>query len=352
MDSHAGGVIRYRMASAALSVEIINRGCAITCLEAPDRHGHRANVVLGYPDIEGYVRGDEYFGVVVGRVANRIAQGHFRLGRRGVHLPRNHGAHHLHGGNVGFGRRLWRVSRARAGASATLELELLSPDGEDGYPGKLSATVTYTLREGGELEMRYGAMTEAPTIVNMTNHAYFNLRGEGRGDVLGHELTLAASHYCPVDEELIPTGEIRAVTGTPFDFRQPVAIGRRIGGPDAQLAHAHGYDHCMVLDGPPILDAHPTQARPWRHAGTLRDPESGRRLTVHTDQPGLQLYTGNFLDGTVIGSHGARYPCHGGVCLETQKFPDAPNHPNFPSIELQPAQRYEATTVLRLDVLP
>jgi aldose 1-epimerase len=346
VESYADGVIRYRMASAAVCVEIINLGCAITRIDAPDREGAPANVVLGYPAIDGYVSGGEYFGVVVGRVANRIAHGRFRLGGRVVHLSRNHGPHHLHGGDVGFSRRLWRVRRASPGASATLEMELLSPEGEEGYPGNLCATVTYTLRQGGELEARYSATTDAPTIVNMTNHSYFNLRGEGRGDVLGHELAIAADRYCPVDGELIPTGELCAVTGTAFDFRRPVAIGQRIAEPDTQLEHARGYDHCMVLE------AAPARSQGLQRACTLHDPGSGRRLSVHTDQPGLQLYTGNFLDGTVIGSHGTVYRRHAGVCLETQKYPDAPNHPDFPSVKLEPGERYEATTVLRFDVLP
>jgi len=329
-----------------MAVDVLSLGCAIVRIEVPDRFGSRSNIVLGYAETNAYARGDEYFGVIVGRVANRIAGGRFQLQGREVQLVRNHGRHHLHGGDMGFSRKLWEVRRATSGACATLELTMSSPAGDEGYPGTLSAAVVYTLHPGGELCMRYSAVTDAPTVVNMTNHSYFNLQGEGTGDVLGHELSIAADRYCAVDGELIPTGELVATAGTAFDFREPVAIGRRIGEDDEQLRHAGGYDHCLVLDAPIAGELG------LRHACTLHDPGSGRRLTVQTDQPGLQLYSGNFLDGTVIGSHGTLYQRHAGVCLETQAFPDAPNHPNFPSIELLPGEHYEATTVMRLDVLP
>jgi len=336
----------FRLRAGVYSVDIITLGCAITRLEIPDKAGRIANVALGYKNIQDYARGAQYFGATVGRVANRIAHGRFRLGDRQVKLSLNHGRHHLHGGIVGFDKRLWSAREVAADSSARLEMQLQSADGEEGYPGNLTASVLYTLRPSGELRMDYAATTDAATTVNMSNHSYFNLGGEGSGDILAHELRVNAGRFCAVDAELIPTGELRSVAGTAFDLRSPARIGERIRADDAQLLQAGGYDHCMVLDsmrtsvGDPML------------ACTLSDPVSGRRLDISTDQPGLQLYSGNRLDGSIVGSGGKAYQRHAGVCLETQGFPDAPNQPSFPAVTLLPGERYAAITTWKFGVLP
>ena len=341
-------IARYEMRAGAFSMDVLSVGCAISRLDVPDRFGRMANVVLGHADLADYATGPrEYFGVVVGRVGNRIADGRFVLDGRDHRLSVNVGSHHLHGGANGFDRRPWRVVDQRAdGESASLRLRLVSPDGDQGYPGELTATVTYTLSGDGELRFDYEATTDASTLVNLTQHSYFNLGGEGSGDVLGHELAIDADAHCAVDGTLIPTGELRPVDGTPFDFRRARSIGVALQGRDRQLELAGGFDHCMVL--PHWAATH----RTVRHACTLSDATSGRRLRVATDQPGVQFYSGNFLDGTARGPAGVAYSRHAGLCLETQHFPDAPHHAGFPSIVLRPGERYTATTVLRFDVLP
>jgi aldose 1-epimerase len=335
----------YRLLAGACSLEVITLGCAITRLEIPDRAGRPANVVLGHARIEDYAHGEQYFGATVGRVANRIASGRVALDDRQVQLSQNHGRHHLHGGTVGFGKRIWNARVVSAAGVATLEMRLQSADGEEGYPGNLAAQVLYSLRPSGELRMEYAATTDAPTVVNMTNHSYFNLGGEGSGDMLAHELRVDAGQFCAVDAELIPTGELQPVAGTAFDFRRPASIGERIGSNDCQLLRAGGYDHCLVLD------SSRTRSRGLRPVGMLSDPVSGRRVGIATDQPGLQLYSGNFLDGSVLGSSGTAYQRHAGVCLETQGFPDAPNHASFPPVTLRPGERYTAVTVWTFGVL-
>jgi len=349
VETDAGQAItRFRLRAGACALEVIDAGCAITRLSVPDRSGAQHNVVLGYADLREYlgVR-REYFGAVVGRVANRIAHGEFELAGRRHSLARNDGRHHLHGGRIGFDRRSWRVVDIDANeAAAWIVFDRHSDDGEEGYPGALHVCVTYTLTADGELRLEYQATTTATTIVNLTNHTYFNLGGAGRGDVLQHQLQVEADAFCAVDEGLIPTGELRPVEGTPFDFRRSTPIGQRLDAADAQLEHAGGYDHCYVLRPrtPPSAEL--------RAACVLDEPCSGRRLRVWTDRPGVQFYSGNFLDGTAVGSDDARYGRHAGLCLETQAFPDAPHQSGFPSIVHVPGRRYRAVTVWRFEVLP
>lgn len=340
-------VERYRLEAGPLALEVVTLGATITALEVPDHSGHQANVVLAHDKLEHYTdAGRAYFGATIGRVANRIKHGRFELDGRTYQLACNNGPNHLHGGLRGFDQHGWEVRHAGAGDAATIELARTSPAGEEAYPGALRASVTYTLHPQGELTIRYEATTDAPTLVNLTNHAYFNLRGAGHGNVLEHELWVAADTFLPVDATLAPTGELRSVGGTPFDFRRPTPIGSRLGDADPQLQFAGGYDHCMVLR------AAPGEANGLRQACSLRDPDSHRRLEVWTDRPGLQFYSGNFLDGSAIGPGGQRYLRHAGLCLETQEFPDAPSHPSFSSIRLDPGQTYRAVTVWRFDVLP
>jgi len=341
-------VERLRLRAAPFSMECLNVGCAITRLEVPDREGRAANVVLAYRSVQDYLADDrrEYFGVVVGRVANRIARGRFVLEGHEHRLATNDGSNHLHGGRRGFDRRAWTVVETRGGDTASARLRLTSPDREEGYPGELTATVDYTLAPDGTLRIDYAATTTATTVVNLTQHSYFNLGGEGSGDALAHEIEIAADEVCVVDRGLIPTGELRPVAGTAFDLREARSIGDALAHADPQLRVAGGFDHCVALRG-----WRNDPAR-MRHACTLADPRSGRRLRVDTDQPGLQFYSGNFLDGRVAGPGGSPYGRHAGVCLETQHFPDAPNRTDFPSVVLRPGERYATATVLRFDVLP
>jgi aldose 1-epimerase len=341
-------VEQLRLHAGSLSLECLSLGCAITRLEAPDRHGRPANVVLGYRDAQDYGADTrrEYFGVVVGRVANRIGGGRFVLDGHEHRLATNDGANHLHGGRRGFDRRAWTVVETRGGESAIVRFQRTSADREEGYPGQITATVTYALAPDGTLRIDYEATTAATTIVNLTQHSYFNLAGEGSGDILEHEIEIAADEMCVIDRGLIPTGELRAVAGTPFDLREMRSIASAMSPSDPQLRVAGGFDHCFALRG--WRDGLGT----LRRACTLTDPRSGRRLRVDTDQPGVQFYSGNFLDGTAVGPAGRAYGRHAGVCLETQAFPDAPNRPEFPSIVLRPGERYVSTTVLRFDVLP
>lgn len=352
VPADAGEAIeRFRLRAGACAMEVIDAGCAITRLCVPDRSGAHDNVVLGYADLRGYLGARrEYFGAVVGRVANRIADGAFELGGRRHALACNDGRHHLHGGRIGFDRRSWHVVETSVDAAAArIVFERHSADGEEGYPGALHVRVSYTLTAHGELTLEYRATAAATTIVNLTNHSYFNLAGAGAGggDVLQHLLQIEADAFCAVEEGLIPTGELRPVAGTPFDFRRPTPIGQRLGARDVQLERAGGYDHCYVL-----RQTAPGSAGLLRPACVLDEPRSGRRLRVSTDRPGMQFYSGNFLDGTAPGHDGVFYRRHAGLCLETQAFPDAPHHPQFPSIVLEPGRPYRAVTVWRFEVLP
>ncbi|MEK0085629.1 aldose epimerase family protein [Benzoatithermus flavus] len=336
-----GGVVeRYRMTNArGTEVELLTLGGIITAIRVPDRAGRLGNVALGFARLEDYVARSPYFGALIGRYANRIAGARFTLDGQVYRLAANRGRNTLHGGATGFDKRLWQAEEVAAPDGPAVALVYRSPDGEEGYPGNLDVRVICTLTDGDELRIDYRAETDRPTIVNLTNHTYFNLEGEGSGDVLGHELMLAASAYLPTDAEQIPTGEVASVTGTPFDFRAPKPIGAEIRAGHEQLARGRGYDHCFVLDK--------AASGELSLAARVRAPGSGRVLEVLTTQPGIQFYTGNYLDGTLIGAGGRIYRQSDGFCLETQHFPDSPNQPQFPSTVLRPGEVFASTTVYR-----
>lgn len=325
----------------APTVAISSYGAYIVSILAPDREGKAADVVLGYPDLAGYLADTASLGPIVGRYANRIARGEFTLGGTRYTLARNNGPNHLHGGIEGFSKKVWSPRIVSGPDGDAVELTYVSPDGEEGYPGTLTVTVVYSLTADGGLKLDYSATTDAETVLNLTNHAYFNLAGEGSGDILDHELQIEADTFTVVDDTLIPTGEIRPVEGTPFDFRQPTAIGARVDAADPQLQAGGGYDNNFVVRGEPGV---------LRLAARVNEPGSGRVLEVLTTEPGIQLYTGNFLDGSIGGKSGRAYEKRSGFCLETQHYPDSPNHPEFPSVVLAPGRRYTQTTVFRFGV--
>ena len=337
---------RYTLSNRrGMQAQIITYGGIVTELTARDRRGHHEDVVLGFDQLDGYLQGSPYFGALIGRYGNRIANGRFGLEGREYHLATNNGPNSLHGGLKGFDKVVWRVKWAGVGPrGAELTLHYVSRDGEEGYPGSLEVTATYTLTEDDALRLDYTATTDQDTVVNLTQHSYFNLRGQGHGDILEHQVEIDADRFTPVDSTLIPTGELRSVTGTPFDFRTLTPIGSRIESNDEQLRFGHGYDHNWVIRG--ARAAGGAVGRLTLDA-TVYEPESGRVLEVRSDQPGLQFYTGNFLDGTIHGKGGKVYPYRGALCLETQHFPDSPNKPSFPSTELKPGQTYHTVTVYR-----
>jgi aldose 1-epimerase len=327
----------YTLTDGAYEAQIATYGGVVVSLKAPDRNGKAGDVVLGFDDLDGYVSNfngpsNAFFGALIGRYANRVAHGSFTLDGQKYSLPKNNGENTLHGGPHGFNNVVWKAKAIANG----VELTYLSKDGEAGFPGNLTATVRYTLVKG-DLRIEYSATTDKDTVINLTNHSYFNLAGEG--DILKNELTLHASRFTPVDAGLIPTGELKKVESTPFDFRKATAVGARIGADDAQLHLGHGYDHNWVLD---------SGGGKFAEAAEVYDPSSGRVLKVWTDQPGIQFYTGNFLDGSIKGKGGKPDILHGALCLETQHFPDSPNHPDFPTAELKPGQRYHTVTVYSL----
>jgi aldose 1-epimerase len=330
---------------AGTEVRVAEYGATILSIRVPDRAGRLDDVTLGFDRVEDYLRNPRYIGAVVGRYTNRIAGGRFTLDGREYTLARNNGPNHLHGGTRGFDKVVWQGERIERGDTVGVRLRYRSQAGEEGYPGTLEASVTYMLTSSNELVMEYDATTDAPTIVNLTNHTFFNLAGAGAGDVLDHELTLNASRFTPTDSTSIPTGEIARVAGTPFDFREPVRIGARIAADDRQLRMANGFNHNFVLDRP-----RPPGDRSTIHAARLREPTTGRTLDIYTTEPGIQLFTANAFDGSLIGRGGRRYGRHFGVCLETQHFPDSPNHPDFPSTVLRPGTNYHSVTVLRFGV--
>jgi aldose 1-epimerase len=332
-------VVEYTLTNGKnMSVGVINYGGIITSIKVPDRDGKIDNVVLGFRDMDSYVSKNPYFGVIAGRYANRIANAKFMLDGKEYTLAANNGPNSLHGGVKGFDKHIWQVKEVPGGDSVGLELAYRSPDGEEGYPGNLDAKVTYTLTDKNEFRIDYAATTDKATVINLTSHSYFNLAGNGSGTVLDHKLTINADKYTPVDPTSIPTG-IASVEGTPFDFRQPTRIGDRIRDGDQQLIYGRGYDHNWVLsrsnDGSLAL------------AARLEDAKTGRILEISTTEPGIQFYTGNFLDGTLVGSAGKMYRQGDGLCLETQHFPDSPNHPDFPSTVLKPGETYKTSTVHR-----
>ncbi|MGY1824691.1 aldose epimerase family protein [Geodermatophilus sp. SYSU D00079] len=343
-------VERWTLVNGDMTVRVLTYGGVIQTLEVPDAEGEVENVVLGFADLAGYVSdADPYFGSLIGRYGNRIAGGTFTLDGATYQLPLNDGPNTLHGGPTGFDDQVWEATDVSDGEVAALELRLVSPDGDQGFPGTLTTTVTYSLDAESRLTVHYEATTDAPTVVNLTQHTYWNLAGEGSGSIYDHELQIDASGYTPVDATLIPTGEIASVEGTPFDFREPTAIGARIREDDQQLLYGQGYDHNWALDreddgareGSDSEDA-------LEQAAVLRDPGSGRTLTISTTEPGLQFYSGNFLDGTLVGTGGTVYRQGDGLALETQHFPDSPNQPEFPSTELRPGDTYDSTTVFDL----
>jgi len=330
--------------SHGVSAKILTYGATLQSLTGPDRDGRQADVLLGYDDLGGYLARPDYFGVTVGRYANRIARGAFTLDGHSYQLPLNDKANTLHGGGRGFDKQVWKVVSLKSGPRPEVVLSYSSPDGEAGYPGRLDTRISYALDESGALTISFAAEASKPTIVNLTNHAVFNLAGEGApGGALGHFLTIPAKAYTPVDTGLIPTGEIRPVAGTPFDFRAPRRVDDAVrDGADPQIRSGRGYDHNWVLDkgrtAAPEL------------AARLEDRGSGRVLEVLTTEPGLQFYSGNFLDGTFLGKGGHLYRMGDGFALEPQNFPDAPNHPNFPSARVDPGKPYRHVMIYRLSV--
>ena len=324
--------------SHGMEVQAITYGAIITSIKVPDRAGKVADVVLGFDSPEQYWADPPppYFGAVVGRYGNRIAKGRFTLDGKTYTLATNNGPNALHGGNKGFDKQVWDVTTKEGADGSSAIFSRTSKDGEEGYPGTLQARVTYTLTEKNELIVEYHATTDKATPVNLTQHSYFNLAGEGSGTILDHQLTIGADRYTPVDATLIPTGELAPVQGTPFDFRKPTAIGARINEQNPQLKNGNGYDHNWVLN---------RTGTGLQHAVRLSDPKSGRTLDISTTEPGVQFYTGNFLDGTIKGKGGHVYGFRTGLCLETQHYPDSPNQKNFPSTILQPGKVYDTKTV-------
>jgi aldose 1-epimerase len=332
-----GGVADlYTLKDKALTVQITTWGAHITSIVALDNKGGGADVVLGYRDLAGYLADDgkTFMGSVVGRYGNRIAGAKFTLDGKTFNLSKNEPTDTLHGGKIGFDRHNWTGKQIPNG----VELSLISPDGDMGFPGNVIAHVKYTLM-GDKLQMEYSATTDKPTVINLTNHSYFNLAGSG--DILGQTLMIRADRYTPVDKNLIPTGELAKVAGTPFDFIKPTPIGARINDQNDQLKIGLGYDHNFVLNAPDTL---------MQPAAVLRDPNSGRTLTVYTTEPGVQFYSGNHLDGTMKGRTGDGYQQHAGLCLETQHYPDSPNEPKFPSTALLPGKPYHSITIFQFSV--
>jgi aldose 1-epimerase len=322
-----------------VEAKIMNYGGTLVSLQAPDRDGVRADVVLGFDEFAPYLSQHPYFGALIGRYANRIAGASFTIHGKIYRLAANEGRNHLHGGRIGFDKILWDAEPGESAEGPQLVLSHFSRAREEGYPGNLSVRVTYTLTAQNELRLDYSANTDQPTVINLTHHSYFNLAGAGT--IHDHLLRLAAERYLPVDPELIPLGEQRSVRGTPFDFTVPRSIGSQISSDEAQLKLAGGYDHCWVLS---------ERGRACAFAAELYEPVSGRALSVFTTQPGIQVYSGNFLNGSIQGKQGQRYQRHSGLCLETQHFPDSPNQPSFPTTMLRPGETYREMTAYRFEV--
>ena len=334
----------YTMTNAhGMEIRATNYGGIVVSLRVPDKKGNLDDIALGFDDLKGYLANTPYFGAIIGRYGNRIANGKFTLDGKEYSLARNNGPNSIHGGLKGFNKVMWQAEPFESSAGAGIILTYTSKDGEEGYPGNLKTKVIYTLTDKDEWIIDYEAVSDKATPVNLTEHTYFNLAGEGKGDILAHTLQLSASRFTPVDQNLIPTGELRAVKDTPLDFTEPTAIGARIDSDYDQLRLGHGYDHNFVIDDAaksidPIL------------AARVKEPTTGRVLEVYTTEPGLQFYTGNFLDGTISGKKGHLYKQRYGFCLETQHFPDSPNHPDFPTTILKPGQTYHSRTVYKMSV--
>jgi aldose 1-epimerase len=322
----------YTMTNAnGIRAKITNYGAILVSLEVPDKKGKMDDITLGFDTLEGYIKGHPYFGATVGRYANRIGGAKFKLNGVEYQLAANNGPNHLHGGIKGFDKVVWKAVDVTSDSDrALVKLSYISKDGEEGYPGNLACAVTYTLTNNDELKISYEAETDKPTVINLTNHSYWNLAGQGSGDILGHELILNADKYTPVDEGLIPTGEIKSVKDSPMDFTKPMTIDSRIGQVEG------GYDHNYVLN---------SGGGSLALCARVYEPTSGRIMEIHTIEPGVQFYTGNFLDGSITGKSGKVYKKHYGFCLETQHFPDSPNKPDFPSVVLKPGDKYTTFTV-------
>lgn len=327
--------------SNGVEVKISNYGGTVISFMAPDRHGKMGDIVLGYDYLDGYLTNSPYFGCLVGRYGNRIARGKFKLGGQEYTLATNNYPNSLHGGLKGFDKQVWGAKILASGTEPSLELHYVSKDGEEGFPGTLTVKAVYTLTDDNGLKLEYTATTDKDTVVNLTQHSYFNLAGQG--DNLGHVVMIPASKFVPVDSTLIPTGELAPVEGTPFDFRKPTAIGARINEDNEQLKFGKGYDHNWVID------------KPMGELGICArvvEPRSGRVLEVLSTEPGLQFYTGNFLDGSIKGKYGHVYNFRNAFCMEPQHYPDSPNQPNFPSVVLKPGQVYKNTIIFRASVQP
>lgn len=329
----------YTLKSGPIEVRIMTYGGIIQSLKVPDKSGKVDDVVLGFDTLDGYTSGPKpnpaFFGAIIGRYANRIAGGQFTLDGKTYHTPINNDGNTLHGGDHGFDKAVWKAKEIPHG----VELTHVSPDGDSGFPGTLTAIVRYTL-VGKDLRIEYSATTDKDTVLNLTNHAYFDLAGQGSGDILKTLVKIDAGRYTPVNDRLIPTGELASVAGTPFDFRKAIAVGARINDDNDQLKKGHGYDHDWILDN----------SGKFVEAAEAYDPASGRVLQVFTDQPSMQFYTGNFLDGTIKGKGGIAYQRRSAFCFETQHFADSPNHPKFPATELKPRQKFHTVTVFRFSV--
>jgi len=324
--------------SKGVEARICNYGGLVVSLKVPDKNGRFDDIVLGYDSLDGYLKSTPYFGALVGRYGNRIGGAKFALDGRTYTLATNNGPNSLHGGLKGFDKVVWKAKPRITKAGPALELTYVSKDGEEGFPGNLKVAAVYTLTEESELRLDFTATTDKPTVCNLTHHSYFNLRGQGKGDILGHEVYINSDKTTPVDKELITTGEFASVEGTPFDFRKPTAIGARINDPDTQLQYGPGYDHNWVINKPDGQLG--LQARVY-------EPTTGRMMEVWSNEPGLQFYAGNFLDGTITGKGGAVYQRRTGFCMEPQHYPDSPNKPNFPPVVLHPSETFKNTIIYK-----
>ncbi|HAP36552.1 MAG TPA: galactose-1-epimerase [Bacteroidetes bacterium] len=324
--------------SSGLNAAILDYGGTVVSLNVADRNGIFADIVLGYEDVQEYVKGSSYFGAIIGRYGNRIGKGKFSIDGKTYQLSINNGVNHLHGGPGGFNKVIWKAEPIESATDPALKLTYVSKDGEEGYPGAVTLTVIYTLTKNNELRIDYHGTTDKTTILNLTHHSYFNLTGDPAKTILDHELMIAADEITPVDDGLIPTGRFDNVEGTPFDFRKPTKIGKHINDANQQIKFGKGFDHNLVLKN---------YDKKIRSMATLYDSTSGRFMEMFTDQPGVQFYSGNFLDGTAKGKNGVAYQFRTGLCLEAQCFPDSPNKPNFPSAVVRPGESYTQTTIYK-----